>query len=61
MKQKITIGLVFILFCYFGYEIDLYVNYQSELRQLNKQKLRLEIQLLKIQIEINEINLQKEY
>jgi len=56
-----TYILITILLCYCAFEIGSYFKYQSELRQLTKDKLRLEIQLLKIQIEQNEINLQKEY
>jgi len=70
MKEKIKENLIIVIFftalillahtfaskCV---EYDKINN--SELRQLTKDKLRLEIQLLKIQIEQNEINLQKEY
>ena len=52
---------MFVLFCYIGYQLGAYVKYQYEIRQLTKDKLRLEIQLLKIEIELNEIELQKEY
>lgn len=53
--------LAIILFCFTAYEVGYYIQVKSELRQLTKEKLRLEIQLLKIKIELNEINLQKEY
>jgi len=59
MKTKITYLLMLALFCYFGYQLGCYIAYQSELRQLTKDKLRLEIQLLKVQIEINKNKLPK--
>lgn len=61
MKAKILYIALFLLFCFIGYNIGQSINYKSELRQLTKEKLRLEIKLLKIEIELNEINLQKEY
>jgi len=61
MKSKIRSILIFICSVYLGYLFGSYITYQNELRQLTKDKLRLEIQLLKIEIELNEINLQKEY
>lgn len=61
MKTKIFIVLVFLLFAYFGYNLGLKSKDNKELRQLTKDKLKLEIELLKIQIEQQEINLQKEY
>jgi hypothetical protein len=61
MKTKLYYILIFALFLFCGYGLASYINYQSKIRQLTKEKLRLEIQLLKIEIEQSEINLQKEY
>jgi len=58
--KLINIGIV-IIFCYLAFNLGVYLNDKSEIRQLTKDKLRLEIQLLKIEIELNEIELQKEY
>jgi hypothetical protein len=61
MKTKPYYILIFALFLFCGYELASYINYRSKIRQLTKEKLKLEIQLLKIEIEQSEINLQKEY
>jgi len=59
MKSKIRSILIIICLCYIGYQLGSYITYQNELRQLTKDKLRIEIQLLKIQIEINKSKLPK--
>lgn len=61
MKAKGLNIFAFILFVIIGFIIGSWVIDNSKLRQLTKDKLKLEIQLLKIQIELNEINIQKEY
>jgi len=42
-KSKLTYFLVFVLLCYFSYQLGSYSHYKTELRQLTKDKLRLEI------------------
>jgi len=61
MKKIIYHISILILICFFIFHLERFITESYELRQLTKDKLRLEIQLLKIQIEQNEINLQKEY
>jgi len=59
MKSTIRSILIFICSVYLGYLFGSYITYQNELSQLTKDKLRLEIQLLKVQIEINKTKLPK--
>lgn len=61
MKAKLLYIAYFILFLFFVFHLERAITQNFEVRQLTKDKLKLEIQLLKIQIEQNEINLQKEY
>lgn len=61
MKSKLLYIASFILFMFFVFHLERSITQNYELRQLTKDKLKLEIQLLKIQIEQQEINLQKEY
>ena len=61
MKSKSLYIALLVLFCFFAIHLERALTQNYELRQLTKDKLKLEIQLLKIQIEHNEINLQKEY
>ena len=58
--RLILIGLI-ILFAYLGYQFGSYLHDRNQIRQLTKEKLKIEIELLKIEIEYNEIQLQKEY
>jgi hypothetical protein len=52
---------LFLLIGFFVFHFERAITQSYELRQLTKEKLKLEIQLLKLEIELNEINLQKEY
>lgn len=61
MRSKTNKIAWIVLICTFGYIIGKWDIDNRQIRQLAKQKLRLEIQLLKIQIEQQGINLQKEY
>ena len=61
MKSNTRYFIALICLLYIGYELGCFVAFRHEIRQLTKDKLRLEIQLLKIEIELNEIELQKEY
>ena len=61
MKNILKYIALFILIGFFVFHLERAITQSYELRQLTKDKLKLEIQLLKIQIEQNEINLQKEY
>jgi len=61
MKKLIQYFAISLLIAFFVYHIERTITHNYEIRQLTKDKLRLEIQLLKIEIELNEIELQKEY
>jgi len=61
MKTKALYIALLILFCFFAIHLERALTQNYGLRQLTKEKLKLEIQLLKIKIEQSEINLQKEY
>lgn len=61
MKAKLLYFASLVLFMFFVFHLERSITQNYELRQLTKDKLKLEIKLLKIQIELNEINLQKEY
>lgn len=61
MKKWINYIALFILFLFFVFHLERAITQNFEIRQLTKDKLKLEIELLKIEIEYNEIQLQKEY
>jgi uncharacterized protein YneF (UPF0154 family) len=56
MKNKIYNILVLATCLYIGYILGCFVGDRREIRQLAKEKLRLEIQNLKLEIEINKQN-----